>query len=75
MMRRCWPSGARGRSNWQVQAHGGAGHATGMMRASEPMVHGVATWREWMEPVRPRPMVDVASAQASQHSDDSSGKE
>ncbi len=39
---RCWPAGSRSRSTWQVAARGGAGHAS-------------ATWREWMEPVRPNP--------------------
>ena len=71
MARHCWPSCARGRANWQVQAHGGAGHATGMMRSSEPMMHGVATWREWMEPIRPRPMVKTPSVRGSE--DDDSG--
>ena len=39
---RCWPAGSRTKHSWQVTARGGAGHAS-------------ATWREWMEPVRPNP--------------------
>ncbi len=39
---RCWPAANRSKRAWRVAARGGAGHAS-------------ATWRQWMEPVRPDP--------------------
>ncbi|GEM_PF-4853273 len=55
MTARCWPSGARGRPNWQVMANGG-GHAAGASGSAEPTMRGTASWRAWMTPVCPQPL-------------------